>query len=245
MFTNLHIILHNLRFPENAGMAARACANMGATNLCLVSPRNWDALKAWPVATSCGRAVLNNIKIFTSLEAALAPCHLVYGSSARKGGWRISAERPAVACAKIASALGRRENVAILFGPEDSGLDNKALSLCAGIIHIETAPDACSLNIAQALLLILYELRLQCENRCQMPPQPALAAFAEQQALETTLKAILHRLDCLAGKNPDYAFRQWHGLLARKGLRLAEYHMLMGLCRQLEIMLGKCPNDKN
>lgn len=244
IFANLHIVLDRLRFPENAGMAARACANMGASALCLSRPRNWDPLKASPLATACGRPVLNSIKIYPCLHEALMDCHSIYGTSARTGGWRVNAEQPAVICVKIAESLARNEKVALLFGPEDSGLDNHALALCSGIIHIDTAPDASSLNIAQALLLVLYELRRQCVGRSRSSCSLKLASFADQLLLEEKLKNILIRLDCLTGKNHDFAFRQWHDLLVRKGLQSHEYAALMGLCRQLENRLNIPAREK-
>lgn len=241
MFENLRIVLDRLRFPENGGMAARACANMGVRNLCLSRPRNWDSFKAFPLATSCGREVLASIQIYPSLNEAVADCHAVYGTSARTGGWRTNAELPAVLCKKIAIALAQNEKIALLFGPEDSGLDNETLSLCSGIIHIDTDCKASSLNIAQALLLVLYELRKQCQNKRHNQHPPKLVTLAQQYRFEEKLKSILLRLDCLAGKNPDYAFRQWHDLLARKGLLRHEFDALMGFCRQLENRL----NTKN
>ena len=230
---NVIVVLHKLRFPENAGMAARACANMGIQQIRLSAPRNWECLKAWPVATSVGQPLLNNITVYESLLAAISDCHSVYGTSARTGGWRKKAQNPVQGCAKIKLKLNEGEKVALLFGPEDRGLSNDEIALCSGIIHIETARDASSLNIAQAVLLVLYELRRK-QGKNAAPDMPPSIRMAELQLLESKLKNALASLHCLEGANPDYAFGQWHDMLSRARLRHNEYAALMGLCRQVE-----------
>lgn len=242
-FENLFIILKNLRFPENAGMAARACANMGANNLCLVSPQNWDPLKASPTATSCGRKVLNRIKIYANLEEVIKNCHIAYATSARTGGWRSNLYSPQQAANEIIQKLLAGNKVAILFGPEDSGLSNRDISLCNGIIKIDTAENACSLNISQAILLILYELRKQsCHNSTPIRQSSKNSlTLQEIYLLEEKLKECLVLLGCISGKNTDYHFRQWHDILGRAELKRHEYDALSGLCRQIGNLFKKYP----
>ena len=236
---NLTVVLHKLRFPENAGMVARACANMGISQLRLSAPRNWDCLKAWPTATSCGQPLLRKIELYDNLTGALSDCNSIYGTSARQGGWRQkNALNPAEASLEIGARLEEGEKIALLFGPEDSGLSNEELNFCTGIVHIETDSRAASLNISQAVLLVLYELRSRLVIRRPRATSSRIT-FAEQILLEQKIKEILSFLQCLSGKNSDYAFRQWHEMLSRIKLRKNEYAALMGLCRQFENIIPR------
>lgn len=247
IFENLFIILKNMRFPENAGMAARACANMGFPSLFLVSPRNWDPLKASPTATRCGRKILKNIKIYADAEEALKNCHMAYATTARTGGWRKNCLSPQKAACEIIPELLTGNKIAILFGSEDSGLDNKDIALCKGIITIDTAPGASSLNISQALLLILYEFRKHLTQPLSDPPHFSSKTLELQEILflEKKLKESLLLLGCLSGKNPDFQFRQWHEMLGRANLKRHEYDAILGMCRKINNLFSKYPFLKN
>ena len=85
---HLEIIMVGTKFPENIGMAARACANTGCGRLTLVSPAWWDKEKARPLATAKGEPLLDAIEVKPTLGDALAPNVLTFGTTARTGGWR-------------------------------------------------------------------------------------------------------------------------------------------------------------
>lgn len=235
---SISVILVKTRFPENIGMAARACANMGCKNLVLVEPFRWDFLKAEPLATSAGASVLRKIMIFPDLAQAVAAFNLVVGTTARLGGWRRGCLRIDNAAAEIGASCACGRSVAIVFGPEDRGLTNEEVSLCDMLLNIPTEAGATSLNLAQAVLLVLYECRKAVGNNPELKRSTGAAvSSSDMQRLERNLKECLCRLHCLGGKNPDYYFRLWKRMLARLQPARPEYDSLMGLCRQIRNMI--------
>lgn len=122
----LQVVLVQTRFPENIGMAARACVNMGSHSIRLVAPERWDREKARPLATPKGQGVLDDVQVLPDVSAAVADCSLVIGTTARTGGWRRSLLSPEQAAGEVAQALERGEKVAIVFGPEDRGQIGRA-----------------------------------------------------------------------------------------------------------------------
>ncbi|WP_291302471.1 RNA methyltransferase [Desulfovibrio sp. MES5] len=246
LLDGLDVVLVKTRFPENIGMAARACVNMGCSSLRLVDPERWDREKARPLATPKGQDLLDGVTVSPELSEAVAPTALVVGTTARVGGWRQSLLSPAQAAAAVAEVLARGERVALVFGPEDRGLNNEEITHCHKLTTIPTDPAASSLNLAQAVLLLLYE----CANAVRNCPKKEggrapgesgggkLATAAEQERLMESLKDMLLRLDYLHGDNPDYFLMPWRRLFTRAGLRRHEYDALMGLCRQVRHKLG-------
>ncbi|MBQ4326207.1 MAG: RNA methyltransferase, partial [Mailhella sp.] len=153
MMQNLRIVLVQTNFPENIGMAARASSNFGHSPLFLAEPRRWNYEKALPLATSQGQPLLDSITVTDSVKDAVAPCTFVVGTTARTGGARQQILMPRQVAPEIAERLAQGEQVAILFGPEDRGLSNEHLENCNRLVTVPTAPDASSLNLAQAVLL--------------------------------------------------------------------------------------------
>lgn len=250
----LEVVLVRTRFPENIGMAARACANMGCGSLCLVAPERWEIEKARPLATPKGLPVLESVRVAPGLAEAVAGSTLVMGTTARLGGWRRSVLAAEQAGALAAGALRAGERVSLVFGSEDRGLSNEELLLCQRLVTIPTAGEASSLNLAQAVLILLYEcgraLRGASARNCAASAEAPEAAqkagsggrritAAEQERLLEAFKAMLLTLDVLHGDNPDYFLLPWRRLFGRAELRRHEYDALMGLCRQVHNKLGR------
>lgn len=233
---NIYILLMNTRYPENVGMVARACANMGCSHLYLVEPERWDPFKAYPLATSCGRALIENIRIFDKLETAVAKLHLLFGTSARTGAFRKAALEPA-ALHNSGALFQPSLRTGFLFGPEDRGLSNEQLAICTQIVHIPTAACATSLNLAQAVLLILYELARSPRQALKEPQKSRRLTIGQLNLLEQKLQKILLFTQVLPASNPEHFFQHWHHLLVKCALSRREYDALMGFCRQLEIFI--------
>ncbi len=247
LLDGLDVVLVKTRFPENIGMAARACVNMGCPSLHLVDPERWDREKARPLATPKGQDLLDGVTVCADLSQAVAPTALVVGTTARVGGWRQSLLSPAQAAEAVAEVLARGERVALVFGPEDRGLNNEEITHCHKLVTIPTDPAASSLNLAQAVLLLLYECANAVRNSQKNVSRGAsgvsrgggkLATAAEQERLMESLKDMLLRLDYLHGDNPEYFLMPWRRLFTRAELRRHEYDALMGLCRQVRHKLG-------
>jgi len=238
----LRIVLVRPRFPENIGMTARACANMGVDRIILVAPERWDIGKARLLATPLAEKLLEGIQIAATLAEALADAALVVGATARTGGWRREMLGPEQAAHTLALTCVEGEAAALVFGSEDRGLANEEIELCHQLVCIPTAPGAASLNLAQAVLIMLYECRKASGER-QLPegsrPKSRRANQAEQERLFQNVKELLLRIDFVHDDNPEYFLMPMRRFLGRTGLRLHEYDMLMGVCRQLRTMLGK------
>ena len=234
---DLHVVMVKTRFPENVGMVARACANMGAGHLSLADPELWLVDKARPLATAKGQALLENITVTPDLPSALAPHALVVGTTARTGGWRRELLHPAQAAAEIAAVLVSGQSAALLLGPEDRGLNNEEIECCQRLVTIPTVAEASSLNVAQAALLLLYECFQAVQKLSREPHAPGKAqriTAADQERLYGALKAMLLDIDYLHGDNPDYFLMPLRRFLGRVGLKRHEYDALMGVCRQVK-----------
>jgi tRNA/rRNA methyltransferase len=251
MLDGLAVVLFQPKFSENVGAAARACANMGVSRLILVAPRDFDPDRAAALATAKGREVLSAAETATDLETALAPFSRVYGTTARVGGWRKGLVPPRAAAAEIASALAGGETAALVFGPEDAGLANQETRLCGRLVTIPTAAEATSLNLAQAVLVLLYECLL-AERELTHPgraagvgtpagpvPPGREITHGEREALFSALSRALTAIDFLKGDNPDYFLLPLRRFAERVRPTRTEFSMLMGICRQILWATGR------
>ena len=239
LLQGLEVVLVKTRFPENIGMAARACVNMGCPVLRLVDPERWDREKARPLATPKGQDILDSVAVHENVAQAVAESALVFGTTARVGGWRQALLSPEQAAREAAAVLAKGEKVSFVFGPEDRGLNNDEIMHCHRLVTIPTDPSASSLNLAQAVLLLSYACAnaVRAQRHGEKPVEEArggkVATAAEQERLMESLKNMLLRLDYLHGDNPDYFLMPWRRLFSRAGLLRHEYDALMGLCRQV------------
>ncbi len=243
---SLEVVLVKPRFPENIGMIARACANMGAGGITLVDPEMWHPEKARPLATAKGQYILESVRIEQELSDAVAPYTLVVGTTARTGGWRRELLHPTQAAKEMVTALLEGGRVALMMGPEDRGLNNEEIECCQRLVTIPTA-QATSLNVAQATLLLLYECfkavhERKEEYKNEIPqgeasPVDKRVSAADEARLLDNLKETLVQIDFLQKDNPDYFFMPLRRLFGRAGLRRHEYDALMGMCRQIK---NKC-----
>uniref|UniRef100_I2Q4A3 rRNA methylase n=1 Tax=Desulfovibrio sp. U5L TaxID=596152 RepID=I2Q4A3_9BACT len=242
MLDNLTIVLFRPKFSENVGAAARACANMGVSRLVLVDPPAFALDRARPMATSKGGLLLDTLGIVPTLAEAVAGAEAVYGTTARLGGWRKGEVTPAEAADDICRTLRTGGGVAVVFGPEDAGLSNQETQLCGRLVNIPTAGEATSLNLAQAVLVVCYEVfkaasGLAGDVAGQTPSRAA--THAERESLFTALRETLLAIDFLKADNPDYWMLPVRRFIDRVGLRRQEFNLLMGVCRQVKWAVGQ------
>lgn len=241
MLTNLSVVLFRPKFSENVGAAARACANMGISRLALVDAPFFDEQRARPLATSKGGIVLDALRRYDTLAEAVAEAEAVYGTTARLGGWRTGVISPEQAAGGISETLHDGGRVAVVFGPEDAGLSNQETMLCGRLINIPTAETATSLNLAQAVLLVGYEIFKKAQGLNAQTGDAAhsrVATHGEREALFAALGQMLLSIDFLKPDNPDYWMLPVRRFIDRVGLRRQEFNMLMGVCRQVKWALG-------
>ena len=154
----IRVVLVRPRYGGNVGSAARAMKNMGLSDLVLVAPRARVGAVGARMAAHA-RDLLAARRTAPDLARAVDDCTLVVGTTCREGGYR-GALRPLAEVAREVARIARKARVALVFGPEDHGLDNADLRLCQRLARIPTSAAYPSLNLAQAVLLCTYEVRL-------------------------------------------------------------------------------------
>jgi tRNA/rRNA methyltransferase len=227
----VRIILHRPRYPENIGAAARAACNMGIGRLVIVQPENPVEERIRMLATHAAGDVVDRMATFDSLKAALQDCRYVVGTTARLGGQRQVVLDPGVMARRLIP-ISRENEIAIVFGPEDRGLTNEDLRLCHALINIPTA-DFSSLNLAQAVMVVCYELFTAGEKDAG-PSAPRLATRHELDSMYDQLKDILVRVSYINPENPDYWLNHIRHFFTRIQLRAREVSIIRGLCRQVD-----------
>lgn len=159
MNISTRIILVNTTLPANIGAAARAMKTMGLCDLVLVDPKQFPHAEASALSSGASD-LLARARVTATLEEAIADCQLVFGASARNrtiNSAQVDARRAGHAAQQQAAAGAR---VAFVFGREDRGLTNEELQLCHGHVFIPTDSVYGVLNVAAAVQVIAYEVRM-------------------------------------------------------------------------------------
>ncbi len=228
---HITIFLVEPQIPENIGSAARAMHNMGLSRLVLVRPKNCDLTRVLRTATGTSIDLIEEMGVCEDLKEALAPFQYVAGTTARTGSQRPALTDPRH-FAEDLIALSRANQVAILFGPEDRGLSNEQLRLCHTIVTIPTARFA-SLNLAQAVMIVCYELWMAADDKAGTPA-PRLADTFELEGMYAHLSQVLQRIGFINPQNPEHWMLNIRRFLSRLPLRAREVRIIRGVCRQID-----------
>ena len=228
---NIAIILHQPRYSENIGAAARAVRNMGIGRLVVVDPQNYDVDRALKLATHVASDVVEQIEIYENLKEALSYYNYVVGTTARLGGQRQVVSTPSKVAENLV-AISRENRVAILFGPEDRGLKNEDIRYCHTLVSIPTA-EFSSLNLAQSVMIMCYEVFItDLQEKAQFAPR--FATVHELEGMYDQLKDILVRINYINPENPDYWLDKLRHFFNRMQLRAKEVSIIRGICRQID-----------
>ncbi|NOJ80741.1 RNA methyltransferase [Myxococcus xanthus] len=190
MVLPVRFVLMRPRNAENLGAAARALKNCGLSDWVWVRPEVEDLEPARRLAVHAGD-VLDAARRADTLEEAVADCVWVVGTSSRKveGKRRL----PPRAVGEELVARAPQGPVALVFGDERSGLTNAEVERVHDLSAVPTAPEQPSINLAQAVLLYAYEVRVAMLEAAATPPGPlpAAATDAELAQVESTLESVL------------------------------------------------------
>lgn len=233
MLNNIKIVLINTSHPGNIGSAARAMKTMGLTQLYLVGPLQFPHQKAIEMASGAGD-LLSKAIVVDTLSEAIQDCGLVVGTSARSRTipWPILSPREFAEKARIESQTNK---IAVLFGREQTGLTNEELHVCHYHINIPSNPDYCSLNIAAAVQVLAYELRVASQldvvkEKWDYP----LATAKEMEYFYSHLEKILIQLEFLKPEVPRQLMTRLHRLFNRACPDELEIKMLRGILAAVE-----------
>lgn len=232
------IVLVGTTHPGNIGAVARAMKNMGLSDLALVAPRYFPHADATARASGA-EDLLEAAAVTDSLADALRDCRFVAGASARARtiDWPALAPRE---CAARLVAESEQGDVAVVFGPEKSGLTNEDLDRCHALLSIPADPAFSSLNLAMAVQIVCYELRLARTGSPVTPParDVPLAKSEDLERFYVHLEAVLTASGFLDPDNPRLLMRRLRRLFARAQPDQNEINILRGILASLEPAAG-------
>ncbi len=235
---NIRIILSNTSHPGNIGAAVRAMKTMGLTSLCLVNPKSFPD-KTADIRAVGARDILNKVKVFTDIDEALDGTMMAAAVTARARGLpheTYNSRQGAEALLDYA----REHPVALLFGAETAGLTTAEVSKCQMTIHIPTNPDYSSLNLASAVQVMVYELRMALP---EIDEEPALtrtpAAFNEMEFFYEHLEQVMVRSEFLNPNEPKRLMQRMRRLFSRARVEREEVNILRGILTAVEKHMDK------
>lgn len=239
MLEKIAIVLVEPREPGNIGAAARAMANMGLSRLVLVRPPDHLAADALRMALAA-RPILESAAVFDGLAPALAGFGFVAGTTRRPGAGRRGRVTPRQLAAEI-PAVAAANDVAVLFGREDSGLTNDELRYCQRLVTIPSSEGFGSLNLAQSVLTVAYEIFLADHAIGAAGPGSASrrAPTADLEGLYAQMEEVLVKIGYLDPANPAHMMRAFRRLLGRAGPDEREVKALRGIFRQVNWYVGR------
>ncbi len=240
---SIRIILVGTTHPGNIGAVARAMKNMGQSDLMLVKPRYFPHEDATARASGADD-ILAAARVVNTLDEALADCVYVAGASARSRtiNWPSMVPRE---CAERLHKESRSGRVAAVFGPEKSGLTNEDLDRCHTLLTIPTEPGFSSLNLAMAVQILTYELRVAAiEEREMAPtsddvPDVPLASGEELEYFYAHLEQVLTVSGFLDPDNPRVLMRRLRRLFLKAEPDRNEINILRGILASLDPDAGK------
>ncbi len=231
IFSNIYIILNQPRYPENIGSTARAMKNMGIQHLRIVNPRTWDEEKILKMATHAASNIIDSSQIYSNLKDAVSDIQYLIGTTARIGRKRRPGYTPRTIAKKICM-LSLDIKIGILFGSEKFGLDNEAINLCSDIVTIPTA-DFSSLNLAQSVMIICYELFLAKVDESAFTFKPKLASIREKEGMFEHLYQVSEAIGLFKKQTPEYWMTNARIFFNRKELTSRDVKMVRGFFRQI------------
>lgn len=260
MYSNIRIVLVNTTLSANIGAAARAMKTMGLSDLCLVEPKLFPSAEATALASGASD-LLATARVVATLEEAVADCTLVIGTSARSRTipWPLMDARQAGAAARLESEVSK---VAIVFGREDRGLTNEELQRCNYHVCIPTDDAYGVLNVAAAVQVIAYEVRMahllasgQAAEQADAPEEnlmpvqfirwdEPLVPHGDMERFYAHFEQMLIETGFLAADNPRQLPARARRLFGRIRLDRIEYNMWRGIFTRLQEMAAELKKAK-
>jgi tRNA/rRNA methyltransferase len=229
---NITIVLNKPKYPGNVGSVARCAGNMGIEKISVVGNRNLATEEMKQMATHFAAGIVDRIQHFDELDEALARFQYIVGTTSRRGSARGPVVSPREMAARIVD-VSQENEVALLIGPEDTGLSNDDLRFCHLLVTIPTSKHNKSINLSHAAMVLCYEIFV-----AHMEPleafTPRLAASAELEGMYDHMKALLMKIGFLNPENPEFWMMHIRRFLSRTNLFSKEVKIIRGVCRQLE-----------
>ena len=241
---NIRVVLVNTSHAGNIGGAARAMKNMGLSRLVLVDPEDFPSSNA--IARASGATdILDSAQVVGTLEEALVGCNLVLGTSARDRRIPWPLLNPRETGSVCLEQVERGGEVALVFGREYAGLTNEELQRCQYHVHIPSDPDFSSLNLAAAVQVLAYEVRMawlaangqpskleKLETTSMLNSQ--LVTADELEHYYGHLEQTLVEIGFLDPQKPRHLMPRLRRLYGRSGISKLEMNILRGILTETQ-----------
>ena len=229
----ISVIAVRPRFPDNIGSIARAMKNMGLHRLVIVNGCSPLHIHAYKLASGA-EELLERAEECSTLEEAIAEMGCVVGMTSRRGRERSPLLTPRVLAEKLAS-VSENNSIGLVFGPEREGLSNEELSLCHHFVKIPSCEPFPSLNLAQAVMILCYELFLT--SGTVGDPVPAMAPSWQLERLFKHMEKTLIEIGFLDPGHPERIMRVLRRLFGKSRLEEREVRILQGIWSQMDRQL--------
>ena len=223
--SRVRIVLCRPSHPGNIGAAARAMKAMGLADLRLVAPERYPAPEAQWMATNAGD-VLEGARLHATLAEAIADCTAAFALSARPREWSTQVLEARAAAAR---AVGLDEQVAFVFGNESAGLTNEEMLACQYLVHIPASPQFTSLNLAQAVQVVAYEIFMASGTVAIEERRQKLATVEDLEGLYAHLERAAVESNFFDPASGSKLRTRWRRLFSRIGMEREEVNILRGL----------------
>ncbi|MFU8804652.1 MAG: RNA methyltransferase [Bradymonadaceae bacterium] len=244
------IVLHEPQDDINIGNTVRAAKNFGIRRVRLVNPASGDPHR---ISISAPKAedVIGSMERFESIDDALVDCVYVVGMTARRrrASWTVVEPRGA---ARDAVQMTGQGTVAIVFGREDSGLPNEILDRCHGVVTIPTDPDYSSLNLGQAVLLMVWEIFRMAEGVEELraiEPETVrlgdedLATMERLERVFAQAEEALHAIEFFKTESTDHIMRGLRNVFLRARLDQREAALFHGIFKEIVAFMKRTGRD--
>ena len=226
----VRVVLVRPESAANIGASARLIRNTGLDGLDLVAPGDWRTTECWRTAWGA-HDVLETARVFDRLASALEGTALAVGLTGRRRSGSSAVDiREA---AQDVAALREGDRVALVFGPEASGLSNEELAACGRQTRISSHPDQPSFNLSHAVAIASYEVRRALQGR--MGEGRRLATHDEKERLLSVLQEGLHAIGAFPAGTAEGRFRQWRALVHRADVTPRELKLLEHMARKMAV----------
>lgn len=242
------VVLNRTQDVVNIATALRAMMNMGLTRMRLVSPDDFSAYRIAGIAHG-SEPLIERIEFFDTLQDATSDASLIVGTTARRRTATYLWNHPREAMPELLAYPASPERpIAIVFGREDTGLLNEELDRCDRLLVVPTSELNSSLNLAQAVLLIGYELLLASQSSAPELPRPKRDSgpptAAEREAMHEQIDAALRTVDFYKGKNPEAIMRTVRAILRRADVSSRETALLRAMGIEVQkVVTGEIHRD--
>jgi len=236
----IRVVLVEPSLPENIGASARAMKTMGLSDLALVQPKLFPDARASALAAGA-EDILERARVCATLAEALADCVFAAGCSARRRDVALPLLEPARAARDLLGRLSAGP-VALVFGAERTGLSNADLGRCDIAVHIPTEPDFSSLNLAQAVQVLAFSVRMAALEQNPPAPQPTEdredppASIGQLEGMFGHFEEALEEIDFFKGRPHRQLMLRIRRMLHRADLDTREVMILRGILAEAQRM---------